>query len=335
MKLYSRLFLLYAVVFFLLTQGCGLGGSFIDTNENINADLRKQMQANNLRCISALQENNVRMVEAMCSKELLEKHAGQLPQIMEGFSSQYSAGKYRVWDEYYIRNSVVGPTHTLRSAQRPKDNYSLRYKAVTKEMYMSLMIVENTYGGVLVSILYGKYGADWKINSLRIDQYSYFGKTGSDYYEMAKDAYAASSHVDAVNYASIADACINRMSEWWTYDHQEEFTRFSGKISREANEKFRFPIFIGDISTYPEIQSVRVEMLQDGFYPVVAYLTQIPLEDTVALENENMQLQQKIGTIFPGIDKGKRYILYEAVDHLPSSADKEVPAYRFQQALGE
>lgn len=335
MKLYSRLFLLYAVAFFLLTQGCGLGGSFIDANENISADLRKQMQANNSRCVSALQENNVRMVEAMCSKELLEKHVGLLPQIIKGFSSQYSAGKYRVWDEYYIRSSVVGLSHTLRSPQRAKDNYSLRYKAVSKDMYLSLIIVENAYGEALVTLFYGKYGEEWKINSLRIDQYSYFGLTGSDYYEKAKNAYAASHLVDAVNYASIADACINQLSEWWTYDHQEEFTGFYQKISQEVKEKFRFPIFIGDISTYPEIQSVRVEMLKEGFYPVVSYLTQIRLEDTIALKNENMQLQQKIGTIFPGIDKNKGYVLYEAVDHLPPSPGEEVPAYRFTQTIEE
>jgi hypothetical protein len=51
---------------------------------------------------------------------------------------------------------------------------------------------------------------------------------------------------------------------------------------------------------------------------MVAYLSKINLKDTVALKNENEELKKVIVNIFPGIEKGKKYVFFQAYNEIPN-----------------
>ena len=71
------------------------------------------------------------------------------------------------------------------------------------------------------------------------------------------------------------------------------------------------------MNSKPLIFNVHLEIYENKFIPMVMYISNINVADTVDLKIENQEMQQKIGIIFSGMAKNNPYLLYRAYNEQP------------------
>ncbi len=72
--------------------------------------------------------------------------------------------------------------------------------------------------------------------------------------------------------------------------------------------------------------------MNEGYFPMIEYLTKIDLKDTIQTRIENDGIHKIIGDKFKGIEKDKNYIFYKAFSRM-LDGKTEVPTYGFVKKL--
>ena len=134
---------------------------------------------------------------------------------------------------------------------------------------------------------------------------------------MAKDSYDKSYLIDAINYIGISKECSKPASKFFQYQKEKQINEFYDKVVKDVNSKYQFPVILDKVATKPRIFRIYPAMIDRGFYPTVRYLTSINLKDTVSLKEENKRLKSEISNVFPGIDKDKKLVVYQAFNEIP------------------
>ena len=63
-------------------------------------------------------------------------------------------------------------------------------------------------------------------------------------------------------------------------------------------------------------------MIEGEIAPAVLYLTDINLDDTTALKKEYIQVKKEVNSLFKGINKDKKFVLYRALNEIPDGKKK-------------
>lgn len=306
------------VIFTLvILQGCNFGASGIWVNDNIDKEKQEQIKEINDKLFKALINNDAAGVKALMSDKLIESGVADLDKLVNKVSSSLKADGYRNLDEYNIRHSTTGIGTTLPSVKSGDNDYLLSYVPLNKEMYISLLLPNGLDNELLITAIYGNYDNQWKLNILQIGQYSLFNKTAPDYLKLAKESYNKSHLIDAVNYIGLSKQVLKPADKFFQYQKEKEINEFYEKVMKEAYLKFTFPLTLNNIKTKPKIFRVQPEMIDEGFFPMVSYLTNIDIKDTTALKIENEKVKKEVGQIFSGIDKDKKYVFYRAFEEMP------------------
>jgi hypothetical protein len=311
----------------LICQSCHLGTSGTFKNDNISQDKREQIKTLNDKLFKAIINNDVSAVKALMSSKLLE-HVNDLDKLVNQVSTSFKADSYRILDEYNVHNSNTGTGNTLLSGISGDNDYIINYQALNKEMYVSLLLPNGLDNDLLMTVIYGNYDNEWKINILQFGQYSLFGKTASDYHKLAKSSYAKSYLIDAVNYIGLSKQCLRPANDFFQYQKDKEINEFYDKVMNEVNSKYQFPLTLDNIDTKPKVFRIYPEMINEGFFPMVNYLTNINLNDTVALKSENEKIKVEVSKLFVGINQDKKFVFYKAFKELPDGI-KLVEHYGF------
>jgi hypothetical protein len=190
---------------------------------------------------------------------------------------------------------------------------------------------------IAVLAIYGKYSDGWKINILSANNYDILGKTAPEYYAIALGSYHKGDTIDAADNITMAAQVVRPGGKNFAYDDEEDMKSFYTSMVAEANANYHFPIVVKQIKTQPKIFAVNPQLIDSGeykgaFYPIVKYKSAISFRDTTALRVENVALQKIIGTIFKGITKNKKIIIYRAFNEL-SDGKTPVKYYGFVQRL--
>ncbi|SFE01446.1 hypothetical protein [Flavobacterium phragmitis] len=310
----------------LLLQSCNVGTSGTTVNENIEKEKRDEIKLLNDKLFKAVMNNDVNGVKALISDKLLEKDGANIAKLIADISKSFPSESYRILDEYNVSNSVANINNTVVSGVSQDNAYVLNYLALNKDMYVSLLIPNGHDNELLITVIYGKYGDEWKINILHFGQYSLLKKTAIDYYKLAQERYKKSALTDAVNYSGIAKECLRPANDIFKYQKEDEINEFYSKVMNEVNSKYTFPLSIDNIETKPKIFRIFPQGTEKGYAPMVCYLSTIKLQDTTALRTENNKVKKEIGKIFPGIDKDKPLVLYRIFNEMPDGK-KEVQHY--------
>ncbi|CAH0169478.1 MULTISPECIES: hypothetical protein [unclassified Pedobacter] len=314
------------VTLFLMFQGCKAGTSEILKNEKINQNTRAQLSALNNKLFKAIAGNDAATVKAMMSDKLLEKDEGNIEKLVKDASASLSAKNYSLLDEYHVKNSTTGVGNTLFSGLAGNNDYIIHYLALNKEMYVSLLLPGD--GELLITAIYGNYNNQWKINILYLGQYRLEKLIAPDYYKQALDSYNKSYLVDAANYLVLAQQCLKPGGEYFQYLKEKDINDLSEKVMKEVNAKYIFPLTLENIDTKPKVFRIYPQIMGEGIFPCILYVTRIDLTDVVALKAENEKVRIEAAKLFNGIDKDKKAILYRAFAELPDGV-KEVKSYGF------
>lgn len=299
-------------------------------NAAIKASKREEFHKLNDNLFAALKANKPEDVKNMMSKEFLE--GDPVDRTVELCSIYSKQGGYKVLDEYYINDAGEPGSLTINADAKGPDAYTLKYnQSTTQGNYIAFLIPDSGPEKWLITAIYGKYNYGWKLNKLDVGQYAVNGKNAPELYKQAKEKYAKSYWIDAVNDMAAAEKCF-RPSGQWQYAKENEMSRFFYTVVQQVNEKYTFPFTINQVASKPKIFRILTENRPEGTFPMIYYLSSISINDTVGLKKENQQIQKVIGKVLPGIDKDKKYVLYSAFNGLPGG-HKVLQHYDFTEKL--
>jgi predicted RNase H-related nuclease YkuK (DUF458 family) len=325
---------IFVILTMILIQSCNIGSFGVWKNNDIDVEKREQIKLLNDKLFNGLKHNDASAVKAMMSDKLLEKSGKDMDQMVSHISSILETDSYRIMEECNVKNSTEGLNNTIPAKLSDGSEYVISYQALNKEMYASILLTNGPENELMILAIYGKYGDQWKLNILQLGQYSIHGKTAPYYYELAKKSYEKSYLVDAGNYISLAIQCLKPGNEYWVYKNDKEINSFYEKIKKEVNSKYQFPLTISEIKSKPKIYLICPQVVDEGVFPAVYYLSSINLKDTVSLKNENEKIKIEVGKLFKGIDKDKKVVFYFAVNEIPEG-NSSVMRYGFIDKLTE
>ena len=316
----------------ILIQSCKLGTTGTTMNENISANLKAEINELDKKVLKAITENNVDDLKSLMSSKLLEKNGSEIEQLIEQVSGIIESSEYKVIDQYFARNSTSGLGNTVMSGISGINDYIIQYQALNDEMFLSLILPENGNDEFLITNIYGKYPEGWRLNILQFGQYTVNGKTAPQLYQQAKIEYEKGYLIDAVNNMFLSSRVTNPANKFWKYQKEDEFREFYDKVLKEVSENYNFPMTISEVKSEPQVLNIFPLGMNEGYFPMIEYLTKIDLKDTIQTKIENDAIHKIIGDKFKGIDKDKNYIFYKAFSRMPDGKT-EVPTYGFVKKL--
>ncbi len=320
------LILLSLVIFGL--QSCNVGTSETWKDENIDASLKREIETLDNKVIEAIASNNTMLLKKIMSEKLLEKSGKNIGQLIEQVGRVISSKNFNILNQYHVKNSTTGIGNTVLSGISKENDYIIHYQALNKEIFISIIIPENRLDEFIITNIYGKYPDGWKLNILQFGQYRINGQTAPELYSKAKGEYEKGYLVDAANDIFLSSRVANPANKFWQYQKEDEIKKFYNKVLTEIKSEYSFPLTLEKINTKPQIMNIFPFGMQEGYFPMVEYLTNINLKDTVKTKIENDQIHQSIGKVFKGLDKDKKYIFYKAYNEIPNGKTP-VPAYGF------
>jgi hypothetical protein len=324
------LFLILALS--MLFQSCKVGtsGSWID--ENIPTELKNEINKLDKAVVKAVTDKNSDHLKANLSKVLIEKSGKDIDNLIEQIANVISNPNYQVLNQFYVKNTTTGVGNTVISGVGETNDYVIHYQALNKEMFISILIPQDSLDELIITNIYGKYPDGWKLNILQFGQYKINGRTAPELYLKAKSEYEKGYLIDAGNDMFLNSIVAKPANNFWQYQNEKEMKKFYETVMSEIKTKYVFPFTINEIKSAPKIVNIFPQGTRDGYFPMIEYLTNIDLHDTTKTKAENNLIHQSIGNIFEGIDKDKKFIFYKAFNEIPNGT-KEVQTYGFVKEL--
>ena len=315
-----------------MLQSCQIGTSGIWKNDNIEKEKKAQVKVLNDKLFKAIKSNDATDLKAMMSDSLIQQ-GGDINNFVNQVHAAFKANSYRILDEYYVHNSTTRITNTIPGISG-ENSYVINYLALNKEMFISLLLPNGQDNEALILAIYGNYDNEWKLNILKIGQYSLFKKNATDYYKLAKSCYDKKYLIDAYTNINLSERLLRPANDIITFQKDGEINAFNDKIKNELNTNFPLPLTLDKISSKPKVFRIYPEMGDEGFCPMVQYLTTLNMKDTISLKEENEKVKKEARTLFKGIDQDKKYIFFQAFNELPNG-QKVVEHYGFIDQLGK
>jgi hypothetical protein len=160
----------------LFLQGCGYNGSVYGTwkNDHINFDKRAEIEILNHKLINCIKYNDVVGAKSIMSDTLKKVAGTDIDTLVTRISSAFLTDQYTVLDEYNVHNLASGVSNSLHANSENDNDYTIEYLALNREMYVSLLLVSDLTGDILVTVIYGNYDGKWEINVLQVGRYSMY-----------------------------------------------------------------------------------------------------------------------------------------------------------------
>ena len=312
------LFLFIAFIF----QSCHFSSSKFSIDQSIDTATRQQIKTLNDKLFKDITNKDFAGLRSLMSPGLLNKFVGDSGKFIEQ-ASQIQVDSYDILNEYSVQASAAGTRVTVLPEKKDDNDYTYTFQSASKNSYVSLLLLNNFGNQYLLTAVYGKYQNEWKLNILKLGQYSFFGKTAPDYYQMAILDYKKNYLVDAVDNISLSDLCLQPSGTLWHYKKEKEIADFRDSVLGKTNAKYKFPLTLENIESKPKIFRIYPQAIKEGFFPMVYYISTINFKDTIALKQENEKVRIKADSIFTGINKDKKFVFYWAFNKMPDGQNLE------------
>lgn len=315
-------------------QGCKLGATRSWGEANIKQSLIMEIETLDKKVIESVSTNNVELLKSIMADDLLEKSEGNIDQLIEQVSSLFKSKDYIVLNRFQTENSTVGVGNTVMSGVDGINDYVIHYQAMNEEMFISLLIPKSgsKLDKFIITNIYGKYPEGWRLNILQFGQYKVNGRTAPELYSEAKKDYDEGYLISAANNLFLSSRVANPANKFWKYQKENEIKEFYEKVKIEINSKYKFPITLEEIDSKPQVLTVYPKATKEGCFPMIEYLTNLELGDTIKTKAEYEKIHSVITKLFYGIEKDKDYIFYKAFSEIPNGKTP-VPTYGFVKEL--
>jgi hypothetical protein len=306
------------IILFASIQSCGLNGVYSTwKNGQIDPAKREEIEVLNNKLINSIKFDDTVAVKSMMSDTLKKATGNEIDTVISRISPAFETDQFAVLDEYNVHNLISGISNSLPANKKSDNDYTLNYIALTKEVYVSLLLVKDRTGDILVTVVYGNYDGKWEINILQIGRYRFFNKTAMDYYRLAKLNYKKSYFIDAANNLFLANDRLKPAGDIFHYKKGNEVKAYYDSVVNEIQAKYQLPLTLRNIPGKPQIFSIYPQVMSGGYFTTVRYLSSINLDDSIALGKENEKIRIEVQKIFTGISINKKATLYQAFNEMP------------------
>ncbi|HAL81375.1 MAG TPA: hypothetical protein DCO83_03375 [Mucilaginibacter sp.] len=283
-------------------------------NDQISSGKRNDFHELSKQAFFDLKANNLLHLKILMSKELIDNPGTE--RMVELISNRLTDNKYDVLDEYYIINKYKD-ADTIKLSGAGVNSHTIRYPGVTRKTYIAFYVPAAGNNKYMITAIFGKYSYGWKLSSLDLGPYTVNGKTAPELYNLAKEEYDKRYLIDAQTTLSLAATCL-KPTAVWAYTNESDISDFYGKVTAEANEKYKFPYTL-NIPGRPMLLRIYNKNTDEGSFPVIYYMTHVSIADTNEVKKENMEIKKALSKLLPGIDKYNKYVYYEAFNKFPRS----------------
>jgi hypothetical protein len=312
----------------LLLMSCSVGGQWSD--ENIDPKVKAEINEFNKHIIDGLSTKDPEKIKSVASDKLLEQ-AKDLETMVTSGNWTIDPTKFRIKNQFYLKKSADGTDSRVFTGLTGDHDYTIHFKAINKEMFISVGYLEDDLQSLALTMVYGKYDDNWKLNILQIGLLDIENKDAIDWYRLAQENFNKGNLVDAALDFTLVSQCLKPANQLWQYGLESEINDFGQKVNQEVNKTYNFPITVETIKSKPQIFQVFPQGMSEGFHPSVYYVTALNLNDTTALSKECTEIHKNIGQVFKGLDRDKKYIFYRAFERLPTN-NENVNNYGFQRS---
>ena len=317
----------FLVIMLLLTQTYSFGKNsyVISQNEKIDAKVKGEIAAINKLIYKAMCESDFKTL-ALYFSDSLKKQVGNdfetkfLPQMQTVIKGK----PYKLFDEFFVKNTIPD-SPVIVTAGSGDAKYTFTYASSANESYISMLVAGDSINEVMITLVYGKANGKWKINIVRGEDYSLTGKNAIDFFHIAHTYEKTGDFIDAINVMSVANHCSNPGGGYFKFDIADRMKDYTDTITFESMQKYPFPYTVDLMKTKPQVFNIHFELYKGDLIPMIVYQTTIYIKDTNALKVENDEMHDKIGTIFTGMDKHNKTIIYRTYNEKPNGQNS--PAY--------
>ncbi|RYY35747.1 MAG: hypothetical protein EOP46_08945 [Sphingobacteriaceae bacterium] len=313
---------------FITLQSCTKTQPDYWHNNEIDVDMRNEFHENNHEVIKQLKAYNIRELENHLAKKMVNNVATK--REAERLGNTLRTAEFVLLDEYYAINKYRD-YDTITTRNKAVNNYYLRYEGFAKEMYIALFAPKTGDERSLITLIYAKFDYGWKLCDMDVAPYMFWGKTAPQLYELAKAQFQKGQLINAKLTTDLAITAA-KPSKIWEYSFNQEFRLLNSKLSYDANQQFTFPLVLNKVPTKPQVFAIYIKPFSQGTFPIIQYLTKIPLKDKEKIIEENNRVKVAIAELMPGINTNKKYLMYAAFNEMPKF-DRSVDRYEITEKL--
>ncbi len=256
--------------------------------------------------------------------EFYQKFMPQIQHVIKGH-------EYKLSDEFYIRTAKHPDSADLAGGDG-ENAYTMKLKTVENETFISMLVAGDTVNEVMITIFYSKINGNWKVANIKGEDYSLCGKNAIELNNYAMQLEKKGDLIDAFNIVTLMGHCLRPGGSMFRYKMEDEIKIFTDSLIRKTNARFALPYEVKELASKPKVVNIHMEVMDRAFVPMIMYQSSIWVNDTVTLKKENDEMKQKIGSVFQGIDKNNKTILYRAYNELPDGKNSP-PYYGFVQKI--
>jgi len=318
------------LILIIFISSCNVNGTWKD--DKIDSNVKAQIHKLNNQLIDGLVDNNPEKVLSIFSKDLIEQNKYDLDMLMQQVKQSFSKNGFEILNDFYLRNASENSQVSVMTGSSGDHDYVIDFKALRSETYISIGYFDKNLYHTCLTLIYGKYGKEWKLNIMQVGALRIMNKDAFDWYQSAKINYGKGYLIDAENDMVLANSILKPGHKFWQYQKEKEIQDFEKKVTADIYAKYTFPISIDFVKSKPQIFRIHLQSLNDEYFPMILYTTTIDLKDTLNLSKECDEIHSGIGELFNGIDKNKKLILYRAYKSIPTGASP-VETYVFSKEI--
>ena len=287
-------------------------------NDKIDTKIKQEINKDNKLVYKAMCDTDLKSLSHFFS-DTLKKGIGPdfankfLPQIQTVIKGK----EYKVFDEFYVKNPTRDSAVTIKSG-KGDGAYSFKFNTFDDEAYVAMLVAGDTVNQVMITLVYGKTKDGWKLYFIRGEDYALTNRTANDFFMIARNLGTSGDFIDAINVLSVGLHCANPGGVSFIYDNFNHMKEYSDTLNFKTKQKYPLPYTVEQLNTKPQVFNIHLEMYKGNLVPLITYQSTIYLKDTVALKAENEEFHSKLGTIFTGMDKYNKTLLYRAYNEKPN-----------------
>ncbi|HCW08744.1 MAG TPA: hypothetical protein DGG95_15415, partial [Cytophagales bacterium] len=268
------------IIFGLLTlTSCSIDGAWKD--ENIDPKIKVEINDLDKKIVEAIVTKNPKIIRDISSDILLEQ-TKDLDGMFASWTAKDEPQNFQIKNQFYLKKSAAGTDSKVFTGLTADHDYTINFKALNKEMFVSVGKIERGLETLGLTMIYGKYDDTWKLNILRIGFLEVEKKDAIDWFRQAETKYKNGNLVDAALDLSLGAQCLKPADQLWQYKLEDEINSFNRKVTQEINNKYKFPIAVETIKSKPEIFRVFPQGMNEGFFPSVFFVTKLNITDSTA-----------------------------------------------------
>lgn len=285
-------------------------------DSGIKEEYRNEIADLNAIVIESILNNDINGLDQVKSKNLENQDEQEFKEAFYFINDQLITEPQSIFKECWAKKSMAGTDYTLFKKYELGQIidtvfYEITYSSPQKESYLSVLRMKSEYCERLLTLIYGKYDSEWKLDYMSVGNFKINGLTSPEHRLKAQQFYDNDELIPALNTILTSQMCSLPMYELLSFEDSEENNKFAERIVKDVENANPFPIDLDPIGISGEIIKISQVPLKSGqYFPFVSYITSIPLNESEKVLQENIKVHSKIENILPGIKKGYSGIIY-------------------------